>query len=327
MKYEAGNSPLGNAYIKSLRGSDKIFAELLHIDLTLKKWARAVTFVKIADKVFLNYAKMDYDINYKQPKKNLDLDLSINTELLVTDIQHPIINEISKEEEWKRKNLVANLPSDFDSAYFVGYMWKGKAVIRSRPPRKRSGSSPLQKQQQEKFVLMHKFLKPLLSILNVTYNNLAIQMTGFNKAFSYNVKNAITGDYPDLKIDYSMVLLGRGDLPNVMMPVSVISKEGKLVFNWTDNSRKGKAKAFDKVFVAVYCEENGKWEYGLNLATRSAGTCSIDIKDFADDIKDFTEKEVHSYIGFISEDGKDVTNSLYLGMIKYSSTEPHVTAE
>ncbi|HXB31148.1 MAG TPA: DUF6266 family protein [Puia sp.] len=191
----------------------------------------------------------------------------------------------------------------------VGYMWKGKAVIRSRPPRKRSGSSPLQKQQQAKFVLMHKFLKPLLPLLNVTYNNLAFQMTGFNKAFSYNVKNAITGEYPDLKIDYAMVLIGRGDLPNVMMPVSVYSKEGKLVFNWTDNSRKGKAKAFDKAFVAVYCEKNGEWEFDLNLASRSDGTCSIDIKELANN-------EVHSYIGFIAENGKDVTDSLYTGLIK-----------
>jgi Family of unknown function (DUF6266) len=193
----------------------------------------------------------------------------------------------------------------------VGYMWKGKAVIRSRPPKKRSGSSPLQKQQQEKFVLMHKFLKPLLSLLNVTYKNLAVQMTGFNKAFSYNVKNAITGDYPNFEIDYSMVLIGRGDLPNVMMPVSVLFKEGKLIFNWTDNSRKGKANAFDQAFVAVYCEENGNWEYDLNLAIRSAGTCSIEISEFA-------EKEVHTYIGFISENGKDVTDSLYTGAIKLS---------
>ncbi|HTB27300.1 MAG TPA: hypothetical protein VK711_18150, partial [Puia sp.] len=118
LKYEAENSPLGNPYIKSLKGTDKIFAELLHIDLAIKRWARTVTYTKIADKVFLSYAKMEYNINFKQPKKNLDLDLFINTELLVTDIQHPIINEISKAEEWKRKNLVANLPSDFDSAFW-----------------------------------------------------------------------------------------------------------------------------------------------------------------------------------------------------------------
>jgi Family of unknown function (DUF6266) len=192
----------------------------------------------------------------------------------------------------------------------VGYMWKGKAVIRSRPPRKRSNNSPSQVKQQAKFALMHSFLKPLLSLLNETYKNLAIQMTGFNKAFSYNVKNAITGEYPDLKIDYSMVLLGRGDLPNVAMPVKLVSTEGKLIFNWTDNSGRGKAKMTDKAFVAVYCEEEkGGWIEGMNLATRNIGSCSVDVTQFLG-------KEVQTYIGFMTYDGKDVTDTLYTGTIK-----------
>jgi Family of unknown function (DUF6266) len=191
----------------------------------------------------------------------------------------------------------------------VGYMWKGKAVIRSRPPRRRSNSSPLQKQQQAKFALMHTFLRPLLSLLNVTYNNLAFQMTGFNKAFSYNVKNAITGSYPDFTIDYSMVLLGRGDLPNVTPPVMLVSTAGKLSFNWIDNSGKGKAKKTDQTFIAVYCKETSEWQYGLNLAIRSDGTCSFDVKEFIG-------KEVQTFIGFITNDGKDVTDTLYNGMIE-----------
>ena len=118
LKFEAENSPAGTPYIKSLKGTDKIFAELLHIDLTLKKWARKVNFEKIGNKLFLSHVKMDYEIDYKQSKKSLDLDLSINTELLVTDFKHPVTNEISKGEEWKRRNLVANLPADFDSSYW-----------------------------------------------------------------------------------------------------------------------------------------------------------------------------------------------------------------
>jgi len=118
VKYEAVNSPLGTAYIKSLRGSDKIFAEILHIDLTVRGWSRTASYTKIGEKLFLSYAKMTYDIDYKQPKKEIDLRLGIHTELLVTDFQHPIAKEISMGEEWKRKNIVANLPSDFDSAFW-----------------------------------------------------------------------------------------------------------------------------------------------------------------------------------------------------------------
>jgi CarboxypepD_reg-like domain len=118
LKFEAWNSPIGTPYIKSLKGSDKIFAEILHIDLTIKGWERIVTYTKIGGRLFLSYAKMDYNIGYRQPKKELDLNLQINTEFVVTDFQHPIVREINKEEEWKRKNLVANLPTDFDAEFW-----------------------------------------------------------------------------------------------------------------------------------------------------------------------------------------------------------------
>jgi len=63
---------------------------------------------------------MDYFIHYQQPKKNVDLNLAIHTETLMTEFSHPIVHEITREEEWKRKNLVANLPSDFDSTFWGG---------------------------------------------------------------------------------------------------------------------------------------------------------------------------------------------------------------
>lgn len=190
----------------------------------------------------------------------------------------------------------------------VGTTWRGIPVIRSRPTRRKTGFSPLELQQQAKFSLMNKFLRPLNALLNETFKQVAVQMTGFNKAFSYNVKNAITGLHPDLAVDYTMVLLGRGDLPNAASPSAASSLEGKLDFKWTDNSGKGKALASDKAFVAAYNEELNKWKYSLDAAARRAGSCALDATEFKG-------KAVHTYIGFISADGKDVTDSLYTGLV------------
>jgi Family of unknown function (DUF6266) len=190
----------------------------------------------------------------------------------------------------------------------VGYKWKNKAVMRGLPSQRKRGPSPLQLQQHAKFRLMNAFLNPLVSLLNLTFNNLAFEMTGYNKAFSYNVKNAIAGVYPEYNIDYHMVLISRGDLPNITMPSVTSSEPGILKFSWTDNSGKGKAKPTDMAFVAVFNEEKKQWINKLNLSMRSSGDCSIDVtKLFA--------KQVHCYIGFISEDGKEVTDSIYIGMI------------
>jgi hypothetical protein len=84
----------------------------------MSAWHRTATYIEIADKLFLAYAKMEYAIHYQQPKKDLDLNLTIDCELMVTDFQHPIVSPILKAEEWKRKNLVANLPTDFDASFW-----------------------------------------------------------------------------------------------------------------------------------------------------------------------------------------------------------------
>jgi hypothetical protein len=189
----------------------------------------------------------------------------------------------------------------------VGYKWKNKSVMRGLPSARKGGPSPLQLQQHAKFRLMNAFLNPLVSLLNLTYNNLAFQMTGYNKAFSYNVKNAIEGVYPEFKIDYNMVLLSRGDLLNVISPFASSTSAGILKFTWTDNSGKGRAKPTDKIFVAVFNEVENQWKYDLNLAMRSSGTCLIDVSKLS-------AKQVHSFIGFISVDGKEVTDSAYLGL-------------
>ena len=118
VRYEAANSPAGSAYIKNLTGTDKIFADLLNIDFKRKGWKRRVDFTRLNDKWLMSYAAEDLAIGYKQPKKNIDLDLAINIELLMTSLQLPVQKEISREEEWKNKNIIANLPGVFDSAYW-----------------------------------------------------------------------------------------------------------------------------------------------------------------------------------------------------------------
>ena len=62
----------------------------------------------------------------------------------------------------------------------VGYKWKNKSVMRGLPSTRKGGPSPLQIQQHAKFRLMNAFLNPLTKFLNITYNNLAVDMSGYN---------------------------------------------------------------------------------------------------------------------------------------------------
>jgi hypothetical protein len=156
---------------------------------------------------------------------------------------------------------------------------------------------------------MNRFLQPIISFLNKTKKTVDIDLTGYNKAFSYNVKNAIAGAYPDLMIDFTMVLLTRGDLPNVKASQAESISSGKIIFHWTDNSGTGLAHSDDKIFVAVYCKDLSDWIYGLDLAKRSAGSYIFDAAKFSG-------QPVQAYIGFLSSDGKEVSDSLHVGQLQ-----------
>ena len=190
----------------------------------------------------------------------------------------------------------------------VGSSWKGIQVIRSRPPRRRGKSSPDQLKQMAKMSLVSGFLHPLTGFLNRTYNSVTVRMSCFNKALSYNIRNAITGDYPAFTINYEQVILGRGDLLNAKMPTADSSSKGQISFSWIDNSGEGSAKATDQVFVAVYCEALDDWETSDEGSLRNAGSYTLDVAAFSG-------KAVHGYIGFLSADGKFVSTSLYTGLV------------
>jgi hypothetical protein len=192
----------------------------------------------------------------------------------------------------------------------VGYVSRGKAIMRGLPDVKKSRKPSLpQRQQRTKFSLMNKFLGPIIPFLNETKKTVDIDLTGYNKAFSYNVKNAITGTYPDLIIDYSMVLLSRGDLPNVKLPQAESQLSGQITLEWTDNSRTGLSGPDDKAFLAVYCPEINQWKCELNLTERSASSYIFNVASC-------TGRTVHIYLGFISSDGTEVSDSLYVGRLQ-----------
>lgn len=192
----------------------------------------------------------------------------------------------------------------------VGYVSRGKAIMRGLAKVSKSRNpSPLQRQQHAKFSLMNKFLGPIIPFLNETKKTVDIDLTGYNKAFSYNVKNAITGTFPDLTIDYSMVLLSRGDLPNIKSSQAESQSPGQITLQWTDNSGTGLALANDKSFIAVFCKELNEWIYALDLNERSAGNCLFDVAKFSGHLAPV-------YIGFLSANGNEVSDSLYVGAVQ-----------
>jgi hypothetical protein len=190
----------------------------------------------------------------------------------------------------------------------IGSTWRGLWVMKGLITKKRGKSDPSQLQQQAKFGLMIKLLRPLGSLLSQTYDIIPAEMTGMNKAFSDNLKDAITGVYPAFTVDYSKLSLSKGILPNAESPTAASTVAGKLTFTWADNTGTGDALATDMAFVAVYNEVLKRWIFKQNIAARNAGTYTLDVTAFSG-------KPVQTYFGFISADGSSVSDSLFTGQV------------
>jgi len=192
----------------------------------------------------------------------------------------------------------------------IGGNWKGIDYMRSKSAKRTFVPSQKQLEQQLKFGLMMRFLQPMTTLLSISFYDFAIRKTGINSAFSYNYKEAITGDFPDYAIDYSKALVSRGNLPNALGP-SVISGAGSiLTWSWTDNNS-STADPNDQAILVAYCPELRQAIFTTNGAKRSGHTADLNVLSFKG-------KQVETYIGFLSADGRNSSVSTFTGEVTVS---------
>ncbi|OJV90986.1 MAG: hypothetical protein BGO34_22130 [Bacteroidia bacterium 44-10] len=188
----------------------------------------------------------------------------------------------------------------------VGGTWKGIHYMRSLPSSVRNPRTPGQVKQRTKFSIMIEFLKPLTPFLRIGFKTYADRKTAFNAAMSYNVNNAVEGEYPDLELDFSKILVSRGSLLPAENTIAIAS-EGNLNFTWNDNSGISSASAKDLAMPLIFNKDKGESVFSTEAGERSAGSATMNIPD------SWMGDTVEIYLGFISEDGTQVANSIYLG--------------
>jgi hypothetical protein len=153
------------------------------------------------------------------------------------------------------------------------------------------------------------FAKTVAALVDFTFKDYAIKMTGRNSFLSHVLKNGITGTSPLFAIDYPQVLISRGDGKPAESATAASTVAGKIAFSWANNSDdSGKAKTTDRAILVVHCPEGNHTVYTTTGATRSAGTQVLDVPRFSG-------KQVHTYLGFVSEDGQYIATSIYTGEV------------
>ena len=188
----------------------------------------------------------------------------------------------------------------------VGGTWKGIHYMRSLPASVRNPRTVPQVTQRTKFLVTIEFLKPITPFVREGFKAYSNKQSAFNAAMSYNVTNAVTGSFPDFEVDYPNAMVSRGSLLQAQGAIATAGTDS-ITFTWSDNSGVSNALATDKAMPMIYNTNKGEAVFNTAAADRSTETIDLSIPD------GWSGDPIEVYLGFISEDGSLVANSVYLG--------------
>jgi hypothetical protein len=161
-------------------------------------------------------------------------------------------------------------------------------------------------QARRNWAIAINFAKRVLPILR-KYDER--EKKGFNKAMSLILRNAMQGDHPEQRIDFSKVILGEGFLPNPKSYKVVSPAKGLLEFNWSLERRARLVSKSDRIFIAVYCGSKDEFRHEQSGAERRE-------RQFLMDVSGFSGQQVEVYFGFASLNDVFISTSIYAGSIK-----------
>ncbi|MGH2563165.1 MAG: DUF6266 family protein [Ginsengibacter sp.] len=190
-----------------------------------------------------------------------------------------------------------------------GYMRYGTNFVRSRRRKSNNPMTPKRLAQQQKIKVCNEFTKPFAKrdFFNITFPAHGKRNSGYNRATSALMNQAVVGTYPDTSISYPLALISKGDLPLPVNAAVSLQESGNLVFTWTDNTGIGTAKADDKAVLVAYFIESDQIIYSLNGETRNSGNAIL--------ILPTIRGVFETWMGFISHDETDAANSVYTGRL------------
>lgn len=189
----------------------------------------------------------------------------------------------------------------------IGGSWKGIDYVRSIPTSVANPKTEDQLDQRSKFNTVLKFLQATTGFIQTGFKNYAVGMTAFNAAMSYNLKNGITGTYPNFTIDFNNALISRGSLAPLANTSIIRAIASEIELRWVNNSYQGNANDNDIVMYLIYVPVSKTAIFSLNEARRVDGNIYLSTPS------QYSGETAHFYLSAMSADGKSVANSVYLG--------------
>lgn len=169
-----------------------------------------------------------------------------------------------------------------------------------------------QLRHQQVMKMCGEFMKTLKEFTNVGFSR-AVQGTDknpFNLAMEYNCKNIVIGNYPDLSISYDKVILSKGSLKPAQNAKVSLTTEG-VIFSWDSNPQMPWPESNEQCMLMIYFPETNELITKLFGNSRITGSALLLIPE------PLLTKPMETYISFVSEDRKQVSDSVYTGKINH----------
>lgn len=192
----------------------------------------------------------------------------------------------------------------------VGAVWKKTAYVRTLAAEDKEGKKATAKQIacREKFKFVQEWLLPFYPYVTVGFRNYAKDKTEINAAFSKNYREATLGVYPDLSIDYTKVVLSKGQLPRLYAVQHQLIEADLLRLTWQQNHNDD-SNYDDQVILIVYNRELKLVDGFVGGRSRADLKCDLKLNP------KLIGRQLDVYVSVISLNGKKVADSEYLGRL------------
>lgn len=188
----------------------------------------------------------------------------------------------------------------------VGSTWKGRAVMKSRPGRRKNKNfteAQLDTHAKLRAVVAH--MQSMSALVAESFTDVSGAKTEFNAAVSYAYNNALTGSYPNYELDFTKIKVSSGKLLPAQTSSAVLDGNN-IRFTWSTETVARQTNPLDTVIMVAYCPADHLCFFNMTTIPRLTGGATLNV-DY------FKGKLVHTYIGFISEKGDKASISKYTG--------------
>lgn len=195
----------------------------------------------------------------------------------------------------------------------VAYNWRGIKVMRSLARPSTKPRSPKQLANQAKMKLMQKLLKLTTEFVRTGFSlePATTRMSEFNLAMSYNIKNAIKGEFPDAEINFEKFMFAQGDLESPK-GLTFQRKGDFLEITW-DPKTLILQNQEDQLMWCLISSDSGDLVGEVFGERRTKGIISRNLEDID------RKRKYHCFAAFVAGDRKQVSDSGYYGLIEFES--------